>query len=243
MVGSPRPRNPRLLWFTLALIGTMQLSAVTEHLTTNVAALPLLWVLPLGVYLATFIFAFQDRVRLPRLPLAGVCAVLLIAVGNFVAQPQYGLPVGLGIGLFLVELAVACLFCHTELYRLRPAGDHDATAFYLIVAAGGATGSMLIGVVAPLIFRANYDLSLTLAATAAAGIAVAWPAGLRPRLLWAGCTAILLVLVVQLHGAFARNTLATERNFYGSLRVTQTTESPAFSPARCCTAPSPTARS
>ena len=218
---SPHTPRQRLLWFALALIGTMQLSAITEHLTRNVAALPLLWVLPLGVYLATFIFAFQDRFRLPRLALAGVCAVMLIAVGNFVAQPQYGLPVGLGIGLFLVELAVACLFCHTELYRLRPAGDHDATAFYLTIAAGGAAGSMLIGIVAPLVFRANYDLSLTLAATAAVAIAVAWPTGPRPRMLWAGCTAILLVLVVQLHGAYARDTLATERNFYGSLRVTE----------------------
>ena len=217
------PRKP-WLWFALALVGAMQLSAVTAHLTSNVAALPLLWVLPLGVYLATFIVAFQDRVQLPRVPLAGVCAVMLIAVGNFVAQPQYGLPAGLGIGLFVVELALACLFCHSELYRLRPQAERGATAFYLTIAAGGAAGSMLIGIVAPLVFRANYDLSLTLAATAAVGIAVAWPAGARQRLIWTACTGILLVLSVQLHQAFTRNSLATERNFYGSLRVTQKTD-------------------
>ena len=214
-------KSPRLLWYLLAMAGSLQLSAVTAHLTTNVAAIPLLWVLPLAVYLATFIVAFSPRMQIPAGPLAGVAGVLLIAAGNFLAKPQFGLPTGLGIVFFLAELACACLFCHAQLYRLRPAAENDATAFYLTIAAGGATGAVLVGIVAPLVFRANYDLSLTLAVTAAAGLAVAWTTSGRPRLLWAGAVVILLALGVQLHQAYTQQTLFAERNFYGSLRVTQ----------------------
>ncbi len=216
-----QPGQDLVLCFLLALAGSTQLSAITAHITGNVAAIPLLWIVPLAVYLLTFIVAFQDRVRIPRTPLAGVTAVLLIAAGNFLSKPQFALPIGLGLGLFLAELAAACLFCHSEVYRLRPLGDADATAFYLALAAGGATGALLIGVAAPAVFRANYDLSLTLAVTAAAGLAAVWPQGPRPRLVWSAAIAILLILAVQLHQAYGTGTLMSERNFYGSLRVTR----------------------
>jgi hypothetical protein len=224
---APRPSRHRYaLWFALAMAGAMQLSAVTAHLTGNVAAIPLLWVLPLAVYLATFIVAFQDRVRIPAMPLAGVAAVMLIATGNFLANPRVALPIGLGVGLFLSELAATCLLVHTALFCLRPATERDATGFYLTLAAGGAAGAIVIGIVAPLVFRADYDLPLTLVATAAVAVAIVWPDGQRTRLLWTACAAILLVLTVQLHAAYSRDALLSVRNFYGCLRVTQTTTAP-----------------
>ena len=209
----------RVLWFALPLVAAMQLAAVTEHLTANVAAIPLLWMLPLAVYLLTFIVAFEPRIRVPRVPLFGVLAVLLVALGNFLTNPDQTVPIGLLVGLFLAELLVAGLACHGELYRRRPGRADEATNFYLMIAAGGAVGSLLVGVVAPLIFRGNYDLSLTFCLTGAALLAVGWEQGAKARVLWGALVLLLLSLSAQLHRAQERDKLVSVRNFYGSLRV------------------------
>jgi hypothetical protein len=216
---APTPLRTKLLWFLLPLSASMQLSAVTQHLTVNVAAIPLLWILPLAAYLLTFVIAFQFPRHIPRFPLAGVAAVLLIALGQFLTNPAMALPIGLALALFLAELFVAALACHAELYRLRPSETTGATWFYLMIASGGATGAFLIGIAAPLLFRANYDLSITFALTAAILLAALWPEGLRPRILGAAITALLLWFCVSLRTAYTYDTLLTVRNFYGSLRV------------------------
>ena len=216
------PRTPgwkKLLWLVLPMIAAMQLSAVTEHLTANVAAIPLLWILPLATYLITFIVAFQPRRWVPRMPMLGMLAVLLLALGNFLTKPDKMVPIGLSVGLFLAELLFAGLACHTELYLLRPGRADEATEFYLMIAAGGALGAFLVGMVAPEVFRSNYDLSIAFALTAAAMLAVSWQEGSKPRLLWGAATVVLLGLCFQLHGVYARDELVAVRNFYGSLRV------------------------
>lgn len=216
---APSSSRAKLLWFLLPLAASMQLSAITQHLTVNVAAIPLLWILPLAVYLLTFVIAFQFPRLVPRLPLAGVAAVLLIGLGHFLTNPAMALPIGLALALFLAALFAAALACHAELFRLRPDQTADATWFYLMIAAGGATGAFLIGVAAPLLFRANYDLSITFAITAAILLAAFWPGGLKPRIIGAAVTALLLGFCISLRAAYSYDTLLTLRNFYGSLRV------------------------
>jgi spermidine synthase len=224
-VGHSGPSAPastaraKLLWLLLPMAGAMQLSAVTEHMTANVAAIPLLWILPLATYLLTFVIAFQGSRWLPRTPLLGVLAVLLYALGNFLTRPEFRVPIALSIGLFLAELLAACLVCHTELYRLRPAGAAEATRFYLTMAAGGAAGSFLVAVVAPMVFAGNYDLSLTFAATAAVVLAVRWQDGWKQRLLWGAVSVALAWFCVTLTTRYSQSVLTSERNFYGSLRV------------------------
>jgi hypothetical protein len=213
------PLRTKLLWFLLPLAASMQLSAITQHLTVNVAAIPLLWILPLAAYLLTFVVAFQFPHLIPRFPIAGVAAVLLIGLGQFLTNPAMALPIGLALALFLAELFVAALACHSELYRLRPSETADATWFYLMIAAGGATGAFLIGIAAPLLFRANYDLSITFALTATILVAALWPEGPKPRILGAAITALLLWFCISLRTAYDYDTLLTLRNFYGSLRV------------------------
>lgn len=218
----PTPSSPlstKLLWLLLPMAGAMQLSAVTEHMTANVAAIPLLWIIPLATYLLTFVIAFQGSRWLPRTPLLGVLAVLLYALGNFLTRPEYRVPVGLGIGLFLAELLAACLVCHTELYRLRPSGASETTEFYLTMAAGGALGSFLVGVLAPMVFRGNYDLSPTFVATAAVVLAVCWSDGWKQQLLWGALTIAMASFCVTMKTAYSQSVLTSERNFYGSLRV------------------------
>ena len=210
----------RLLWFVLPMIGAMQLSAVTQYLTVNVAAIPLLWILPLAAYLATFVMAFRARRWVPRGVSMGLLAVMLVALGDFVAHPALALPIGVGIGLFLLEVLAACLFCHAELYELRPEGAGEVTAFYLTIAAGGAVGSFLIGIAAPLVFRGNYDLSITFLFTGLVAVAVCWTR-MKQRVLWGAMCVLLVSFLVTVRRGEGHNALMSVRNFYGSLRVTR----------------------
>jgi len=126
-----------------------------------------------------------------------------------------------GLIFFLVEAFIACLFCHTEAYALRPTRSSESTFFYLLFAAGGALGSFLIGIAFPLIFSFNYDLALTILVTTLLALAVTWRSGWMQRLLWSACSILLLALACYLHVAYQRDTPFAVRNFYGSLRVRQ----------------------
>jgi hypothetical protein len=226
------PTNHRWLWFLLPLAAAMQLSAVTAHLTVNIAAIPLLWVLPLAVYLLTFIIAF-DRPALYNRPLVvRLVVVMLASLGYALSKADFSLPIGLTIAFFLLECFGACLFCHGETYRLRPQNSSEATLFYLLVAAGGATGTFLVGIAFPLIFSANYDLALAFFATAACALAATWNDGWTQRLLWATASVLLFALAVALHIGYQRQNLVAVRNFYGTLQVKQSVALLQHSPMR-----------
>jgi len=214
------PRQ-KLLWVLLPMVAAMQLSAVTAYLTANVAAIPLLWILPLGVYLVTLILAFQFPQFLPRGIITRFMVVMLAGLAYMLSQTEVSIPIRMAIAFFLVEVFFSCLFCHTEAYALRPQRTSQSTLFYLSFAAGGALGSFLIGIASPLLFDNNYDLALTFFATAALALVVYWSAGWQQRLLWSVAGVLLIALVVMLHTAYQRNTPYAERNFYGSLRVRQ----------------------
>ena len=216
------PLRAKLLWFLLPMAAAMQLSAVTAHLTSNIAAIPLLWILPLAVYLLTFILAFQlPSLRRYRGVLLRLLAVMLASLGYLLAHTDVDVPIGVGILFFLVEAFLACLFCHTEAYALRPQRASETTLFYLVLAAGGATGSFLIGIAAPLVFSGNYDLAFTFLITAVLALMVVWDTNWMQRTLWVTGSGLLVYLVFALHTAYHHQALLTRRNFYGSLRVLQ----------------------
>ena len=216
---TPAPLTHKLLWVMLPMGAAMQLSAVTSYLTQNIAAIPLLWILPLAVYLITLILAFQFPRLLPRGILTRFLVVMLAGLGYMLSQIDVSVPLRIGLSFFLIEVFFACLFCHTEAYALRPQRASESTLFYLLFAAGGAIGSFLIGIASPLIFSFNYDLALTFFVTALLALAVTWSSGWPQRLLWATASALMLALVIMLHLANPRNTPIAVRNFYGSLRV------------------------
>ena len=217
--GSGATWRAKLLWFLLPAGGAIQLCAVTSHLSQNIAAIPLLWVLPLGVYLLTFIVAFEMPPLRSMWMVTRLLIVLLAALGWMLSKTDVTIPIQINIGFFLAELFFACLFCHVETYRLRPANPSESTLFYLLIAAGGAAGTIFIGIVCPLIFDANYDVAVAFLATAALALIVTWGGGWAQRLLWGTGTALLLALVVMLHLVYARHAIVEERNFYGALRV------------------------
>jgi hypothetical protein len=209
----------KLLWFLLPAGGAIQLCAVTSHLSQNIAAIPLLWVLPLGVYLLTFIIAFEAPPLRFMWVVTRMLIVLLAALAWMLSKTDVTLPIQISIGFFLAELFFACLFCHMQTYLLRPEDPSESTLFYLLIAAGGAAGTIFVGIVCPLVFDANYDVALAFLATAALALIVTWSGGWAQRLLWGTGTALLLALVIMLHIAYARDAVIEERNFYGALRV------------------------
>ncbi len=217
----------RWLWFLLPMAAAMQLTAITSHLTTNIAAIPLLWMLPLAAYLFSFIVAFEFPAVYRRGFVVRLLVVLLAALGYAISKTDVSLPIGIAILFFLAEAFLACLFCHAETYALRPQSPSETTLFYLFIAAGGAAGTFLIAIASPLLFSANYDLALSFFVTAALATAVTWRDGWGQRLLWSTCSALLLFFAVMLHTAYTRDALLQVRNFYGTLRVKQTAPPPA----------------
>ena len=217
------PAFSKWLWFLLPMAAAMQLSAVTAHLTVNIAAIPLLWMLPLAAYLLTFILAFEFPNFYRRGIVVRLLVVMLASLGYAISKTDVSLPIGVAILFFLAECFLAGLFCHAEAYALRPQRGSESTVFYLLIAAGGAAGTFFIGIASPMIFSANYDLAISFFVTAALAVAVTWRDGWPQRLLWSTASVLLLVFTIMLHKAYARDAMLEVRNFYGTLRVKQTT--------------------
>ena len=171
---SPPPAaRTKLLWLGLSACGAMLLLAITNHLTQNVAPIPLLWVLPLALYLLTFTMVFHRRNLYSRWLMVRLLAVTLGGIGYAIYDPSFTHRIQVNVPLFCTGLFVCCLFCHGELARLKPAPQF-LTTFYLMISLGGALGAVLIGLVAPRIFRNVYEFPATLVLTAALALAVLW---------------------------------------------------------------------
>lgn len=215
----------RLLWLLLPACGSVLLCAFTNHLSQNVAAIPLLWIVPLIAYLLSFVWAFNGERFYPRkLMLALAAAFLAALAGMIYFADRITTPIWFTILFYCVSLCLFCLACHAELYRLRPSPRH-ATSFYLLIAAGGALGSVFVGIVAPLVFRTNYELLCGLALTTVLLLAVTWSTGPLARLFWTAATAATVALAFVQVRHNARGAMDQLRNFYGTLRVTEELES------------------
>ncbi len=219
--GAPAAQVQKLLWVLLPMGAAMQLSAVTRYITGNIAAIPLLWILPLAVYLLSIILAFEFPRLLPRSLIARFLIVMLAGLGYALSKQDAEWPLRISIGFFLIEAFIACLFCHSEAYRLRPRRASEATMFYLHFAAGGALGSFVIGIVFPLLFRFNNDLVITCCFTALLAFLVTFEDGWNSRLLWGVATAVMALQIFWINIVNQRNTTVAVRNFYGALRVKQ----------------------
>ena len=219
---APAPPVQKLLWVLLPMGAAMQLSAVTSYITANIAAIPLLWILPLAVYLLTIILAFEFPRLLPRSLIARFLIVMLAGLGYALSKQDVDWPLRASIAFFLIEALIACLFCHSEAYRLRPSRTSEATLFYLLFAAGGAMGAFVIGIVFPLVFRFNIDLVITCCFTAFLAFLVTFEDGWNSRLLWGVATALMAVQIFWINIVNQRDTTVAVRNFYGALRVKQT---------------------
>jgi hypothetical protein len=211
----------RALWMLLPGCASLLLCAFTNHLSQNVAAIPLLWILPLSMYLLSFIVAFHSPRAYPRWLMLRLAACTLGVLGYVVHDVHTTLPIQVSVPLYCVSLFVLCLFFHGEVYRLRPAQD-KATNFYLLLSLGSALGATFVGLVAPNVFRANYELAIGLVLAAILALAITWDFGFMARLFWAAGAAGLLFVGIAQARVWRHDTLVQLRSFYGTLRVTET---------------------
>ncbi|HSF69732.1 MAG TPA: fused MFS/spermidine synthase, partial [Nitrospira sp.] len=160
-LAEPVPTATMLRWILLAFVPSSFLLGATTHITLNVAAIPLLWVIPLAIYLLTFILVFAHwpaafhRAMIVTLPVV----LVLLALDVMPSVPE--LPVWMQLFLPLVGLGVIALVCHGELAASRPSAEH-LTMFYLLMSVGGALGGLFNALVAPVMFRDTYEYQLML---------------------------------------------------------------------------------
>ena len=215
-----RPRlGDHLLWLALPALGTWLLLAVTNHLTQNVAAIPFLWVLPLSVYLLSFVLTFESD-RWYRRPVFMPLAAAMLVLCAFGLQHGIGADIRSALPIYVLGLFALCMFLHGEMARLRPAPAW-LTRFYLMLSLGGAIGGVSVGLAAPLVLPAYYELGIGLVLCALAA-AVLWrrrPLGIVASLAVAGCCAWFLSKQVQND---MRGQWRMERNFYGALLTSET---------------------
>jgi len=168
VISSPVPIPPRnlLLWFLLSACGSAMLLVVTSDLSTLIAPVPLIWMMPLVVYLLTFIACFARKRSYSRALWGFVLALSASCLFAFRILAIPMMPIW-QILFSLLLLAGSCMFCHGELVALRP-DRRRLTVFYLSITAGGALGSAFLTLAAPVLFSRVPDLPLVLAVTCSA---------------------------------------------------------------------------
>ena len=223
-----RPQlSDKLMWMALAACGSALLIAITTHVTQNVASVPLLWVIPLALYLLSFILCFDSSFWYRR-GLFLRFLVVALACMAYALSPSFAvLPLGLLVGLFCCGLFVCCMFCHGELVRLTP-NPAQLTSFYLLISLGSALGAFFSALLAPRIFAGHFELQIALGFCAVLVPIVyardpqsrLYRANFQPR--WIALAGLSLALVAGLIStAVAQSSRARVmvRNFYGVLSV------------------------
>jgi hypothetical protein len=211
----------QVLWILLSASASLLVLAVTSQITQEVAVIPFLWVLPLTIYLFSFVLAFSSQRWYQRgiftfFLLFGTCAWFLVLLNpstNFILQ----------IVIYSFLLFAAVMICHGELYSLRPEASL-LTRFYLMTSIGGAMGGLFVNLVAPSIFRGYWELYF--------GFAFVWillaivsykrtgsRLGLRADVLVGAMAMAVSIFVGFYVFNLSKGDLFVQRNFYGVVRV------------------------
>ena len=205
-----------LIWIGLAATASMLLLAMTRHLTQDVAPVPFLWIAPLSIYLLSFILCF-DAPRYYVRPL--FLAALPLAFFALDRVLDGGMDVPVLIGLISVSLFVFCMVCHGELVRRKPPVRY-LTLFYLMLSIGGALGGLMVGLVAPAVFTAYFELPIGLFLCAALVAVVLWR---DLRTVWRVVLLIALLgygwRLTQISLEYVQGYKTVVRNFYSQLRI------------------------
>ncbi len=219
----------RLLWLALTACGSIVLLAVTNYICQEVGVVPFLWILPLSLYLISFIVCFDHerwynrRIFVPLLVASLAAAVFLLHYDPRGERTSLVLQ----ISVFSATLFACCMICHGELVRLKPPA-RQLTSFYLMVALGGALGGAFVNLAAPHLFTDYWELHVGFAATA---VLLGWcflrdercATWLLPRWVWrelwiGGTGTLVIFLAWHIHG-YGRGATLTSRSFYGVLRL------------------------
>jgi tetratricopeptide (TPR) repeat protein len=161
----PKPSPPpdlwqKILWLLLPAGASVLLLATTNKICQDVAVVPLLWVLPLGLYLLSFIICFDNPRWYKRAPFLGAVVATWLGVCWLLTRGTDA-PILFPIGILCACLFFSCMVAHGELYRLKPDPRH-LTGYYLVIATGGALGGIFVAVIAPLLFNGYYEWEIGL---------------------------------------------------------------------------------
>jgi hypothetical protein len=225
----PTSWRERSRWVLLPACASLALLATTNHITSDVAVIPFLWVAPLSLYLVSFIVAFDHERWYRRRLFASLTVVLCLAVGcldplrDALDAVHYNFTFVDNLALHFAALFCICMVCHGELVRSRPNPAH-LTEFYLLIAAGGALGGVFVSLIAPAIFSTFLEWTIALLVALGLGVAILCGLAARQRL---GKARTALAAVAALGGlagiahyqADDDSPVDIRRNFYGVVSV------------------------
>lgn len=215
------------LWFLFAMTPSLLLLASTNQVCMDVAVIPFLWVLPLALYLITFILCFDsDRWYSRRMFLVPTVALQIAAV--YLATRGSNVPILLQIATYFGALFSCCMTCHGELAALKPHPRY-LTLYFLTISAGGAAGGLFVGLVAPMLFVNYSELQVGILCFMIAFVClrvredrIAWRMPSWGRPMAVAVTLVLAVFGLARASSKPKDTLAASRNFYGVLKVAET---------------------
>jgi hypothetical protein len=197
--------------------------AVTQHITTDVAAVPLLWVLPLAIYLLTYIFAFSRRQVVGTRHWSRL--LMATALGGLAISPTWNMnPLTVNLGMSLLLLFLGAMVCHGRLAAARPSARH-LTGYYLAISAGGVLGGAFNALIAPTIFNGIYEYPLAIAAAFLLRDRTALGPPWRRAIRWINLgldlvvVALAAVAIPWMNRMYGWDVLMAERTFFGVHRV------------------------
>jgi spermidine synthase len=225
-------------WFVLSMLPSVMLLATTNQVCLDTGVIPFLWVIPLAIYLLTFILTFDsDRwySRRPSIMLAAISFLILFLLKMLEIQT----PLAVEMSLYFGGLFFSCMVCHGELVRLKPHPSR-LTSFYMTLSAGGASGGVFVGLLAPSLFSGYFEWQLGLFAC----ILVFLETYIQNNSIWkyrvpawsklasAIVLPILAVVWLSIWTSFSSNQILAKRNFYGVLSVANGKDSLTGEPTR-----------
>lgn len=215
----PNLGDLRLKWFLQALVPSALLLVTTHYLTLDVVNLPLLWIAPLSIYLITFVICFlfptASQPGTARTSIAVLAILLLMAT----SRPELEFGLSWRIASALACLFIVCMVFHGDLERSKPA-TRSLTGYYLVIATGGAAGSILTGLIAPLVFNSTFEFSLIVLA-ALVYVVVSAPnfSPLLRRVVPVLAVLAAVVAWIANETNLDGQTITRERSFYGTYAV------------------------
>lgn len=157
----------RLLWLLLPVCSCLMLVATTNEVTQDVAPIPFLWVIPLGLYLLSFIICFDHETWYRREIIAPLTAIAIVLLAGLQYWPEWlgwSLSTTGELAIYFAALFGVCMVCHGEVVRIRPSPRY-LTEFYLLLSAGGAVGGIFVSLIAPLLFKSYFEWTIGLVAS------------------------------------------------------------------------------
>lgn len=233
----PSSMEVRLKWFALPALASMMLLATTNQICIDTGVIPFLWIVPLAIYLISFILTFDSSRWYSRrvfIMLTAIAIVLLYSLKILNLNPS----LTVALTLYFLILWGGCMVCHGELVALKPATS-ELTLFYLTLSAGGAFGGLFVGLLAPHLFLGYFEWQLALLGLIMLFLAtylqdsVTWrqvPAVAKHPL--ACCAMIFTALGLNQWNSISNQQLIVQRNFYGVLSVNRSTDTVTGEPIR-----------